>query len=399
MAQRWKDKLRPASFRGIAFFVDTASLESGRRGPMHEFPDRDVPYREDTGRRARRYDVEGYLVGSEYLAAKRTLIDACEKAGSGDLVHPYYGRVRVVCDGVTVQETSGSGGFVKFSFKFVEAGQLSFPKQGADSQYLIDQATDALKEANSGAFAERFSVLNQASFVIDSAAEKVEAFADEVGALTSGVSGTAASLSELAFSIRNLKANVRDLVNTPALLAQQMDSALGFLSDALDPSDVLDACKKLFGFGDEDEEIPLTTSTREQQDKNRKALNTLVQVIAIGDAASAAAGMDHVSVDDATAVRDALNDQLDSLMEETDDDETFSKLQALRAEIANAIPGKDKDLAQIATLTLPGSLPSIVLAYELYGHLDLEQDLIDRNNVRHPGFVPGGQELEVLDRG
>lgn len=47
MALPWKRRLRPARFRGKTFNVDESSRTGGRRGLTHEFPDRDIPFRED----------------------------------------------------------------------------------------------------------------------------------------------------------------------------------------------------------------------------------------------------------------------------------------------------------------------------------------------------------------
>lgn len=90
MSTGWKAKLRPASFRGIQFFVETSNYGSGRRGVTHEFPGRDVPYREDLGRKVRTYKTDAYLVGTTYTTTRDQLISALEQYGSGKLIHPYY---------------------------------------------------------------------------------------------------------------------------------------------------------------------------------------------------------------------------------------------------------------------------------------------------------------------
>jgi prophage DNA circulation protein len=109
--------------------------------------------------------------------------------------------------------------------------------------------------------------------------------------------------------------------------------------------------------------------------------------------------MQHASVDDANLVRDVVGDQLDALMGETTSDDVFNGLQDLRAQLVNAVPPKDESLARVARVTLVGGSNALALAYELYGSLALESDLIGRNAIRHPGFIPAGRELEVLDRG
>jgi prophage DNA circulation protein len=40
-----------------------------------------------------------------------------------------------------------------------------------------------------------------------------------------------------------------------------------------------------------------------------------------------------------------------------------------------------------------------VLAHRLYGDLAAETDLVARNRIPNPAFVPGGHPLEVLSRG
>ena len=47
------EDLRPASFRGVSFQVDVASLSAGRRVQVHEYPQRDQPWVEDLGRATR----------------------------------------------------------------------------------------------------------------------------------------------------------------------------------------------------------------------------------------------------------------------------------------------------------------------------------------------------------
>ena len=43
----WRDNYRAASFRGVAFFVESADSTHGRRQAVHEHAQRDVPYTED----------------------------------------------------------------------------------------------------------------------------------------------------------------------------------------------------------------------------------------------------------------------------------------------------------------------------------------------------------------
>src|SRR4051812_14250947 len=208
---RWQDKLRKASFRGVRFLVDQVDQEGGRRGGDHEFPDREDPYAEDSGRKQRKYDVEGYLVGPDYFAAKKLLIKACEKKGPGDLIHPYYGRIRVVLRTFRVTETAGEGGFVKFSFKFVEAGSLAFPRANSDRAFLVGLAGQVLGAGAASALESAFQTADQAQFVVDSASEKLLALSERMDSIATGITGSADSIAEFAFTLRNFKESVVEL--------------------------------------------------------------------------------------------------------------------------------------------------------------------------------------------
>lgn len=396
---KWKKQYRQASFRKVEFFVDSANFEGGRRGPDHEFPDRDDPYADDTGRKQRKYDVQAYLLGSDYQSAKKNLIAALETKGPGDLIHPYYGNIKVVARDFTVEEKSSEGGFARITIKFTEAGTLAFPKVGADSAFLVSQAGGILSSAAQADLTKKLSVVDQAKFVVDSAAAKVEDFADKFSAATANISGTAASISELAFSIRKMKAGARDLLNEPAVLASQIDNAFSLLTKAANPSDVFKSAKSLFSFGSDDVPINRTTSTRAREATNLTALNDIVQTIAVTAASNAATDMTYTSIEDANQIRDQLGDHLDKLMENTGSDDVYSSLQSQRAQVVNAIPPSDQTLAHLSQYTPISTVPSLIVAYDLYGTIDDEQDVIDRNDIRNPAFVQGGVELEVLDRG
>ena len=82
----WRENLVPAAFRGVPFFVERhQSQAAGRRVQVHEYPGRDLPWPEDLGRRTREFEIDGYVVGDDYFAARDALLDACDRPGPGGL--------------------------------------------------------------------------------------------------------------------------------------------------------------------------------------------------------------------------------------------------------------------------------------------------------------------------
>ena len=127
----WRDSLRPASWRGVAFEVEATSGTFGRRVARHEYPQRDIPAIEDMGRATRELTISAFIIGDRYMQRRDQLIAAAEKPGPGVLIHPYLGRMRVVCESFSLGETTTDGRMATLEFTFVEAGELTFPTGAA----------------------------------------------------------------------------------------------------------------------------------------------------------------------------------------------------------------------------------------------------------------------------
>ncbi|MCP1761944.1 DNA circularization N-terminal domain-containing protein [Bradyrhizobium japonicum] len=141
----WRDRYQTASFRGAFFHVETDARASGRRVVLHEYPKRDDPYAEDMGRAARRFQVQGYLIGPNYLQQKDALVSALEADGPGTLrlPMPYMGEdIDVMAGPYTVTETREKGGMCALEMDFIEYGTPGFEANAAsvDTQGAISNA-------------------------------------------------------------------------------------------------------------------------------------------------------------------------------------------------------------------------------------------------------------------
>lgn len=118
----WRDRLRPASFRGVGFHVEIGARSGGRRPVLHEFPKRDTPYAEDMGRKGGGFTITAYVIGSAYTLDRDDLIEALETEGPGLLVHPTMGEFDAQPGPFSVVERRERGGFAEFEMNFLEAG-------------------------------------------------------------------------------------------------------------------------------------------------------------------------------------------------------------------------------------------------------------------------------------
>ncbi len=66
--------------------------------------------------------------------------------------------------------------------------------------------------------------------------------------------------------------------------------------------------------------------------------------------------------------------------------------------LREAIDQQAASLPHIMYIKRQESLPALLVSYQLYGSIDQEQDLIDRNHINHPSFCPADEYIEVLSK-
>lgn len=415
----WKDELRPASFRGASFKVGSADSAHGRRQAVHEHAQRDVPYTEDLGRKAREFTVEGWIVGADYFAPRDALITACETAGPGILVHPYRGEINVVCRGLTVRESTEDGGMCRITMTFLEAGEASFPNASVDGVNAISSAANTLTADAQQGFLERFLTSGFPSFVRDAAASQLKDIADFLAEPGFNLAGEIDAASDFYYSVRDLAADAYDLVMTPVNLAQRLigvvttiRSAFGSAADfspslsslsgpgtSASGTNSYKVLSKLIGHVQDPYTGLTQTPSRQQQATNYDAMNELVRQVAIGELSKEAVVTDFESIQDATETRNEIVDLIDVESERTTNDSAYMDLGKLQTEVVRGIPQAGQVLPQLVSYTPKATLPSLLIAYQVYGDASRADEIAQRNKPRHPGFLPGGDPLEVLADG
>lgn len=380
----WRDRMGPASFRGVPFFVEAAELSGGRRGVTHEYPGRDIPFREDLGRQARSFPVEGYVVGAEYLAARDLLLAALEAQGSGELVHPYHGKRRVAVVSFHVRDSVADGGMARFSIEFIETPvEASQPTVVADAPAAVRLGVESV----SGEVQAEFSARYDPGVYMDAVEDVLRGATLAVENVLTTVQLETQELADLQRRLDRLNADAVALVNIPADLLTELVELFG-----LCPAGILEVYE--FDAGP----APVAETANQAQERaNYDALERLIRRLALLRAVELTLDEVFDSYEAAVEARDALLGPIDEQAELVSDD-VYPQLVQLRADLVKAVPGEGSDLPHLVTYTPPATLPSLVLAHQLYGDVALEGDLVTRNGVAHPGFVPGGEELEVLSR-
>lgn len=394
----WQDDLRPASFRGVPFKVESHQYTGGRRVTFHEFPNRDKPYPEDLGKVGETFKVDGYLIGDDIKSQLKNILDAANAFGPAELVHPRLGTLQVQCGAFSFDETNKDGRIIKISFQFYESGDNSFPANIDDkTDVLNDKTTDALG-ASKAAFDNGFSIDGLPGFAVDTARLSVNQAADAFEKATKGLALKAEQISQLAFNIRNLRAEANDLLQAPSQLSSRLQDSFALLQNALGGNkDAYKAISTLTTFSTNAPAAPYVTPTREREAKNKFVFDNFMKQTATINAAQIASVTEFTSTDEVSEVREELVTNLETQILNTTDDEVFQTLQDVKAQIVRVLPDQDSNLPNVQSYEVKQTTPSLVLAYDLFENVDSEQDIIDRNNISNPANILGGQTIEVLD--
>lgn len=416
----WRDKLKPASFRGVPFEVDSDDMAVGRRAQTHEYPGRDVPYTEDIGRSARELTIEAFVVGEDFMAKRDALLAAIELGGAGELIHPWYGSMKLNVDGkCRVRHSWRDGRYCVITINLVESGQLESPVAVADTKKQTELAADAANEQIKKEFWKFFTVGGLPSFALDDALAGLDEY---MSALEAGmanltvISNTA--LNVLKGDFRDLLPNAYSLANSIVGVFNQGEALVAAWSPVADPATPVTSTPSAGPYSPAKLEaeaanlsttlavidavslFPETASTAntpsgQQSDTNTNAIATLISGALLVQASGMVAGMNLPIYEDAALLHAKLLRALDEHCRRLKTDEAIEAFRDLRGKLSRDMADKMRSAAHLRTLTPREVMPALVLAYELYEDPNRDAEIVARNKIRHPGFVPA-EPIRVL---
>ncbi|OQS32461.1 DNA circularization protein [Chromobacterium haemolyticum] len=405
--------LRPASFKGVPFRVEDDAAEVGRRTVLHEYPYRDVPSGEDLGRAARRFNVSAFFFGVDGPDELQELIEALESGGPGTLRHPWLGNHLCQLDGgsAKIRFPRAEAGKIVVDLVFVEAGQNLEPDAQDDTDAQLEAAADEAQAASDDLFSLNW---------LDEIAGLAEAAAAMVEQMLSGLDGMLAPLDQALSAIDRVINAVQRIINAPLALIGKIQGRLQALVGRLtNPFSGLSAWRQLLR-GDVLHPYQTLRPNASYLNGSKPAwaqaalsavappkagqlpamppaMADYVRRTLVIEAARSIPRAAFVSKADVETARGQILQALDTELKAAPD-VLYPAFSALRVAVAQSLQARTPTLADIETLQSAATRPALVLAYQVNGDVEAEADLVARNQVRHPGFVPAGQ-VEVLKRG
>ncbi|NKB37852.1 MAG: hypothetical protein GKR93_11900 [Gammaproteobacteria bacterium] len=393
----WKDKYQAGKFRNASFVTRRSDFGGGRRLAVHEYPLRDKPYVEDLGRRAKRFTLDLLVIGKDYMVVRDALISALDGKGPGTLQHPYYGGIRVSVEDYRVSESTSEGGMATFSVTFVESGQNSSPASSTSTPSIVKSSADGGLTTIESVFTSNFTVEKRPEFISTAANSLLSDLSTKVVSLINDAPSVPSNITSYLSQANSLSSNSASLIRAPATLANDITQLLRGVTGVFDdPLDALNVYRGLFTFGNTFASVPSSTPTRVQQAANQTAIINITQQAGLIEAARVTSDIEFDSFRDARTLRDELDVEFERQMLTTDDN-SYSALQTVRVAMIDDIKVRGADLARIVGYEPAATLPALVIAHKLYNDASQDAAIVDRNSLRHPGFVVGGTELEVLN--
>ena len=426
---------RPASFGGAPFYVSQTTDAFGRRGAHHEFPYKDRGLWDDLGGKDGQRQLEGYVtdfIDGGFAAARDRLAEALQK-GAGELVHPWLGRHQVVCVDYSLSHNEKELGVCRVSMTFIDADTTAGQPQ-ANPVAGVMSGGDSARTALSGLFSNNFSVRGVMAFVAETSFARLDPLLVYVRQGLSVYRQTVAALQPFIDDALNIFGDTRgrnfflpdyavdkiDYLDANRLTLPPDELALNILglTALLIPvaGNAENAYQSISGLwslaaGAEPYRSPSGAASAVSEaiiNRNLAALDFLFMGAAAVETARLVPWISFEYQSQAAEVQTDLLTRFDALAEkvnsfsdgEAEADAFYLAGQTMVAHALEIIGLTAPNLALLGQTTLIDTWPSVRLCYDLYESLDREDDLVSRNQVSHPGFMPGGVALEYLiDKG
>lgn len=436
----WFESLKPASYGDVPFAVESNRLAAGRKTSVHNYPFRDDAWIEDLGKKARQFEIVGFLIDGDIktgagsvISQRNDLLEVCEMGDGWTLVHPTLGRIRnVVCLGVETVERRDLGSVFEIRLTLMVQGERKFPAAAVSTgdaslnnanltgvAALADFVKSTASAIKAGAAIVQQAVstvvgwyqlavvaVNDVKRVIGAVSTLFGNFGRLFGGGNDGYAGTngKASSSTTADDLLSSATASRSAVfaagaamqvaaanpSDSATLGASIQTLLSTVAAAA--TDPGDAVRLISGLAQYE---PASVTTPGQigaaMGAMQVALAALCRRYALAQLATTLTTYQPSSQNDANATLSnaiSLFDSEISAAGDAGDDQSYVALRALRQAVVADLNSRGADLAVIAEFSFQAALPSLVLANRIYRDSTREPELVQQIEPVHPAFCP-----------
>lgn len=367
----WLDERKPASFRGLAFEAVELSESGGNVLVVDKIPESDDHVVGELGNEVDRFHIVGWVTGDDYLDQIGNLKAAFKKRGVGELVHPWRGQMLGRVERWTFPNDIG-GGLGEFEFDFVPAGIETRPTVLIVTETdIIEKQTSARAVMTRAQPAQQSLIASLPGYLRDAVAVVQAREATElIAALGLATDSPEASALRAIDGDFDAAADVFEAVDNAQTLLRYLSSAGATLVGASStPSGEAAATATQAGAGQ-------------------------YRVLAVSRLAVLASVGVYPSADAAEQTQALVTAQIDALLDASPSDDLWTVLADLRSSLVASLSEIASRLPREVDRKVLAPRPALVLAFDLYGSVTREQQILDLNRSQHPGFLVG--DITVL---
>lgn len=424
MTATWRDKLLPASFRGISFLIPQTSVPVGMKGQLHEFPQRDTPFFEQLGKQSQVHKMTAWVIGDDCFERRDKLIEALNTPGGGELVHPWLGKMQVKAGECDMSHDFVGGGMVSFELTFYPDVPLKTPAAKVNTQAQVVNSSESLltsslnryktamgtvNQARLGLLQMRNSLTNVFSVIQQQFAPFVSVFTDVTGFAQSLINSPG-SLSSLfssyfssfsGFDFFSSSSSGRSSSGTSSGAGNDGGGYRGAVAEASQQTEAVSSINTVSSVGGTDAIAASQATANLVQDSTLVQIGLIVSEMPVAPQPESIEAMPSVEqqalqpivrpdvpvADDVIELRDNLNEAIHEASLKADP-EHYLALNNFRQTVVKHLTAVAQSGVKLVDITPPETLSALVLAYRRFGDATRSPEVVQRNRIKHPGFVP-----------
>lgn len=403
----WADSYQPATLNGVPFLVSSEVTAFGRRNDIAITAGTDLATFVDLGRSIRPINFTAFFIGPNYAPERNAFIKVVNTPGPYHLIHPHYGPMFVVLNdrGCRISHTDAAGKKSALQLSFTEVSPTDFTKNLDTRLAVLGFATEldlALELTPPTLPSTDISLLGKLQDLgllmsviegkIASKLNVIEHLTSAVQAFNDGLAGIAATPGQMMTRINELMAATFKLFETARDL--QPDPA-GDTRAAFDQVAVLnESMTELATFAEDELFVPPLAPSAVIDHSNRRGLSAGIRLSGLSSGCVQLVDTELDSADQALELQRQIVGMFDGAREENLSREVTKASRGLRGAISDHLRTIAGTLPQITEYTPESTLPAIVIAYRVHGDADRFGELVRRNRIPFPNFVPS-DPLEV----
>lgn len=380
------------SFKGVPFFFESADYSGGGRNVQtNSVPFSNNHVNEDTGKNVESFSFNIYFLGEDAENKKNDFLKACNEAGSGELIHPYFGVFKVRQTGNISLSYNNQQEYISGSVTFVPENDFELRNTEVSLSGKTRQKATEIRKFVAEKANKSFKVAGKSKSILEKAIDMSYKAVDAVYSARKSVQKAA----EFVRQVGRIKSSIQVLMLAPADFTARLQNLITMAGDVLEidvnPKDNVSNGVALMSFGLGSVDVYDSTSAA-----NRAALVSLVRMTGASMVAENVVGCEFSSVDEAERYQDMVYEAFETMIAETDDVDMYMQAQALEAAALKYLRDGLSQIPYEVEIEIPATNNLLSLVYGAYGDLDELDAVVARNGYRDPLFVKPSDGMLVL---